>query len=79
MKSKDDSRSSVLSVDILDALVKAERHLSAHLHMSASTGSVIKVRETVISLALVYAFGTSLGDRREDLPTVIASLLGWWS
>jgi len=76
MKSKDKLGSTVSSVDVLDALVKAEQHLSAHLRMSASTGSIIKIRETVISLVLVYAFGTSLGDRREELPTVIASLLG---
>lgn len=77
MKSKDELRSTASTLDILDALVKAEKHLSAHLHMSTSTGNIIKIRETVMSLVLVYAFRTSLGDRREDLPSVIGVLLGW--
>jgi separase len=76
MKSKVELRTTVSSPDILDALVKAEKHLSAHLKMSASTGSIIKTRETIMSLVLVYAFKTSLGDRREDLPSEIAALLG---
>lgn len=78
MKSKEESTSTISSLDIIDALVKAEKHLSAHLQMSSSTGSIIKLRETVISLVLVYAFRTSLGDRQEDLPSAIAALLGWF-
>ncbi|KAF8155999.1 cysteine peptidase C50 [Crassisporium funariophilum] len=63
------------SPDILDALVSAEKLLWAHLSTTAGTGSIIKVRDAAISLALIGAFQTSLGNQRTGGPWVIASLL----
>jgi len=64
------------SPDILDALANAEKLLWSHLNLMAQKGSVVKVREAAISLALVGAFQTSLGNQRKGVPLVMASLLG---
>ena len=64
------------SPDILDALANAEKLLWSHLNLMAQRGSVVKVREAAISLALVGAFQTSLGNQRNGVPWVMASLLG---
>ena len=64
------------SPDILDALANAEKLLWSHLNLMAQKGSVVKIRETAILLALVGAFQTSLGNQRNKVPWVIASLLG---
>ena len=71
-----ENRKSMATSDIVDALSKAENLLSEYLNISTAKGSVIKVREAAISLVLVYAFRTSLGDRRPNLPSVMAKLLG---
>jgi hypothetical protein len=64
------------SPDILDALSNAEKLLWSHLNLMSQKGSVVKVREAAISLALVGAFQTSLGNQRNGVPWAIASLLG---
>ena len=64
------------SPDILDALASAEKLLWSHLDLLAQKGSVVKVREAAILLALVGAFQTSLGKQRNKAPWVMASLLG---
>lgn len=64
------------SPDIVDALADAEKLLWSHLNLMAQKGSVVKVREAAISLALVQAFQTSLGNQRNGVPWVMASLLG---
>ena len=64
------------SPDVLDALANAEKLLWSHLDLMAQKGSVVKVREAAILLALVGAFQTSLGNQRNKVPWVIASLLG---
>lgn len=64
------------SPDILDALANAEKLLWSHLNLMAQKGSVVKVREAAISLALISAFQTSLGNQRNGVPLVMASLLG---
>ena len=64
------------SLDILDALANAEKLLWSHLDLMAQKGSVVKVREAAILLALVGAFQTSLGNQRNKVPWVMASLLG---
>lgn len=64
------------SPDILDALANTEKLLWSHLNLMAQKGSVVKIREAAILLALVGAFQTSLGNQRNKVPRVIASLLG---
>ena len=64
------------SPDILDALANTEKLLWSHLNLIAHKGSVVKIREAAILLALVGAFQTSLGNQRNKVPWVIASLLG---
>ena len=64
------------SPDILDALANTEKLLWSHLNLMARKGSVVKIREAAILLALVGAFQTSLGNQRLKVPWVMASLLG---
>jgi separase len=64
------------SVEVLDALASAEKLLWAHVGITATNGNVIKVREAAMSLILVSAFRTSLGDQRTDGPSVMAALMG---
>ncbi|CAA7261156.1 unnamed protein product [Cyclocybe aegerita] len=63
------------SADIVEALANAEKLLWTHLASTARKGNVIEVRESVISLVLIGAFRTSLGDRRQDVPSTMAALL----
>lgn len=76
MGSKEDIRTIVSSVEVVDALANAEKLLWAHLNLTATKGNVIQVRDAAISLVLISAFRTSLGDRRVDVPSVMVSLLG---
>ena len=64
------------SLDITDALANAEKLLWSHLDLMSQKGSVVKVCEAAILLALVGAFQTSLGNQRNNVPWVMASLLG---
>ncbi|KAF9479762.1 cysteine peptidase C50 [Pholiota conissans] len=75
MGSKEDIRTILSSIEVMDALASAEKLLWAHLTLNGSKGNVIKVRDAAISLVLVSAFRTSLGDRRVDLPSTMVSLL----
>ncbi|KAF9528394.1 peptidase family C50-domain-containing protein [Crepidotus variabilis] len=61
--------------DILDSLSRAEKLLWDHLRMVSNVGSVLKIRETTLSLVMISAFRTSLGDCGQDLPLVMATLL----
>jgi separase len=76
MGSKEDIRAIVSSIEVIDALANAEKLLWAHLDLTATKGNVIQVRDAAISLVLIGAFRTSLGDRRVDVPSVMVSLLG---
>jgi separase len=77
MGSRTDIRVPTLpSVEVLDALASAEKLLWAHVGIAATTGNVIKIRETAMSLVLISAFRTSLGDRTIDGPTIMAALMG---
>lgn len=77
MGCKEDGSSSVAQpADVVDALADAEKFFWEHLSITASNGSIIKIRDAAISLALVGAFRTSLGDKRTNVSTIMASLLG---
>jgi len=77
MESRTEIRSPTLSsVEVLDALANAEKLLWAHVGVTATTGNVIKIRETAMSLVLVSAFRTSLGDQRINGPSVMTALMG---
>ncbi|KAH9478241.1 Separin [Psilocybe cubensis] len=75
MESKESSPSPAQSADMVDALSSAEKFFWDHLSLTASKGSVIKVREAAISLALISAFRTSLGDKKIQGSSTMASLL----
>lgn len=76
MGSKERVRSIAQSSDVVDALSNAEKFFWEHLSLTASKGNVIKVREAAISLVLIAAFRTSLGDNRINGSSNMASLLG---
>jgi len=76
MESKEKLNPSLPSMDVVEALANAEKLLWSQLNLTAATGNTIKVREAVLSLVLVNAFRTSLGDRRQGIPSVMAALLG---
>ncbi|KDR77139.1 hypothetical protein GALMADRAFT_66375 [Galerina marginata CBS 339.88] len=75
MGSKEQIRPIIPSHEVIDALASAEKRFWAHLSMTAANGNVVKVREAAISLALIAAFRTSLGDKRSNGPSVISTLL----
>ncbi|KAF8878488.1 peptidase family C50-domain-containing protein [Gymnopilus junonius] len=75
MSGKEQVRLSLSTNEIVDALASAEEHFWAHLGMTSSKGNVIKVREAAKLLTLIGAFRTSLGDKRPDVPSVMAGLL----
>lgn len=79
MSSKLEHISSPPVHDILATLDKAGRLYWANLLLIAQRGSVLDVRETVMSLALVQAFQTSLGKAGNTSPRLVASLLGKYS
>lgn len=62
--------------DILGALDSAEKLYQENLVSTASRGSVVSVRESALSLALIRAFQTSLGRLGNGGPAVSAFLLG---
>lgn len=62
--------------DILSTLDKAGRLYSANLLLVAQRGTVLDVRGTAMSLALVQAFQTSLGKSGNMSPRLVAGLLG---
>lgn len=76
MESREAISSTIQSADVLDALSNAEKFFWEHLSLTASKGNIIKVREAAISLALISAFRTSLGDKKNDGSSTMASLLG---
>jgi separase len=62
--------------DILVTLNKAEQLYWENLSLIARKGSVLEVRDTLVSLALVQAFQTSLGKSGNVDPRIAAGLLG---
>lgn len=76
MGCKEDVLSVAQPADVVDALADAEKFFWEHLSITASNGNVIKIRDAAVSLALVGAFRTSLGDKRRNVPSMMASLLG---
>jgi len=79
MESKERVRPVMPSAEVLDALANAENYFSAYLKTTSAQGNVVKVREAAVSLALISAFRTSLGDKKSKGPTAMATLLGQFS
>ncbi|GLB42455.1 putative peptidase family C50 [Lyophyllum shimeji] len=61
--------------DILATLDAAEKLFLANLASMARRGNIADVREAVVSLALIQAFQTSLGNRGDEASCLTASLL----
>jgi len=64
------------SQDVLEALEHAEKLYAQGLSDFFETGSVIHMRESAVSLALIKAFETSLGRVGKQGPLTAARLLG---
>ncbi|KAF9552923.1 hypothetical protein CPC08DRAFT_822591 [Agrocybe pediades] len=75
MGSKEPVRPAMPSSEILDALANAQNYFSSYLKATSAKGNVVKVREAAISLALIGAFRTSLGDKKCAGPGPMAILL----
>ena len=67
---------SATTQEILGTLGAAEKLFWADLALVARRGKVAHVRDAVVSLALIKAFQTSLGQSRIEGPTLTARLLG---
>lgn len=76
MGSKEYIRTILSSMEVIEALASAEKMLWEHLRLTSANGNVVKIREAAISLVLVSAFRTSLGDKRADGASVMVGLLG---
>lgn len=76
MSSRNELPSSPQTQDILGTLDGAEALFWANLTLIAQRGSVLNVRDTVISLALIRAFQTSLGKSGPSGPALTLGLLG---
>ncbi|EDR03598.1 uncharacterized protein LACBIDRAFT_307095 [Laccaria bicolor S238N-H82] len=61
--------------DVLNALEEAEKLFQANLSLTSRTGSILKLRDAAISLALIKAFQTSLGRPGNGGSVVTATLL----
>jgi separase len=62
--------------DVLNALEEAEKLFQANLSLTSRNGSVLKLRDAAISLALIKTFQTSLGRPGNSSSVVTAALLG---
>jgi separase len=62
--------------DVLNALEEAEKLFQANLSLTSRNGSVLKLRDAAISLALIKTFQTSLGRPGNGGSVVTAALLG---
>jgi separase len=67
---------SVSVQDILGALDQAEQQFSEGLSLIAQRGSVLDVRESVITLAVIKSFQTSMGRKDDKVQRLVARLLG---
>jgi len=76
MSTKNDLALSPQTQDILGTLDTAQDLFWANLSLIARRGNVPDVRETVMSLALIRAFQTSLGKSGASGPALAAGLLG---
>jgi separase len=76
MSTKNELALSPQSQDILGTLDSAETLFWANLTLITRRGSVPDVRDTVMSLALIRAFQTSLGKSSPSGPTLAVGLLG---
>ena len=61
---------------ILETLDSAEKLFWGNLNLIARRGSVADVREAAVSLALIQAFQTSLGQPDIGKPALVVGLLG---
>lgn len=64
------------TLEILGTLNTAEKLFWSDLAEVARRGNVSHVRDSVISLALIRAFQTSLGKAGKEGATLVAQLLG---
>lgn len=62
--------------DILNTLSAAERSLRSDLSLIAHRGNVANVRDTAISLALISALQSSLGNGTTEISHLVARLIG---
>ena len=62
--------------EILNTLSAAERSLRSDLSLIAHRGNVSSVRDTAISLALISALQSSLGNGSTDVSYLVARLIG---
>ena len=62
--------------EILNTLSAAERSLRSDLSLIAHRGNVSSVRDTAISLALISALQSSLGNGSVDVSHLVARLIG---
>lgn len=76
MSTKNELTLSPQTQDILATLDSAEALFWANLTLIARRGSVPAVRDTVVSLALIRAFQTSLGKSGPSGPALAVGLLG---
>ena len=76
MSSKLELKLSHATQDVLATLDAAEKLFWENLSLIGRRGKVADVRETVISLALIQAFQTSLGKSSAGGPTLAIGLLG---
>ena len=64
------------SQEILGTLTAAEKLFWSDLALMARRGRVSHVRDAAVSLGLIKAFQTSLGQSLSEGPTLTARLLG---
>lgn len=76
MSTKNEVALSPQSQDILGTLDSAETLFWANLTLIARRGNVPDVRDTVMSLAQIHAFKTSLGKSSQSGPDLAVGLLG---
>lgn len=65
--------------EILNTLSAAERSLRSDLTLIAHRGNVASVRDTAISLALIIALQSSLGNGSTEVSHLVAHLIGMCS
>jgi separase len=65
--------------EVIGVLNNAERLFWSDLTLISRRGNVFDVRDAAISLALIRAFQTSLGNSTNDSPVLAARLLGQWT
>ena len=62
--------------EVVESLTDAESHFVSALECFGRQGSVVHVRQSALSLALMRAFQTSLGTYDKFNPVLASNLLG---